>query len=210
MIKTCGKCKIEKTLDKFSKGTGKYNTSSTCKECHNIYRKKHYLKNRQKYLDTAKRHHLNNSTRKQEYDQKRRREKSEELRAYDKFRYERDKKKRLALARKWATENPERRKQINKKWRKENPDYCRMISYARMKQEQISTPKWLTPEQLRDIKAMYSLAVKISKETGIPHQVDHIYPLKGVNSCGLTVPWNLRIITAKENMLKGNKLPTDI
>ena len=35
--------------------------------------------------------------------------------------------------------------------------------------------------------------------------VDHIEPLKGVDRCGLHVPWNLQLMTRSQNSKKGNR-----
>lgn len=66
-------------------------------------------------------------------------------------------------------------------------------------------PKWLTVEDKIIIRAYYQLASMRSKESEIKWHVDHIVPLRGKNVCGLHVPWNLRVIPAKENMIKSNK-----
>lgn len=65
-----------------------------------------------------------------------------------------------------------------------------------------ATPKWLTKAHLQAIKAVYVLSKNMSESTGEDHHVDHIVPLCGKAVCGLHVPWNLRVITAKENMAK--------
>jgi hypothetical protein len=71
-------------------------------------------------------------------------------------------------------------------------------------------PKWLTPEQLEQIKELYTCAQMFKLYTGEEYHVDHIVPLQGENVCGLHVPWNLQVIPAKENLSKSNKLQEDI
>lgn len=75
-----------------------------------------------------------------------------------------------------------------------------------------ATPPWLTDEHRRQIEAFYEEARHLTELTGIEHQVDHIVPLKAVdpvtgerNACGLHVPWNLQVITARENIAKLNR-----
>ena len=55
------------------------------------------------------------------------------------------------------------------------------------------------------IKPFRDKAKEMTSKTGIKHVVDHIMPLKGKNSSGLTVPWNLRVIPERFNQVKGNK-----
>lgn len=69
-----------------------------------------------------------------------------------------------------------------------------------------ATPPWV---DAKEIKKIYDDAKRISRETGIPHHVDHIWPIAHEAFCGLHVPWNLRIIPAVNNYAKRNQPTID-
>lgn len=65
----------------------------------------------------------------------------------------------------------------------------------------LSTPEWVDRKELLAIRAR---ARFYSNLTGIKHVVDRIVPLNHPDVCGLTVPWNLQIITHAQNAAKSN------
>jgi hypothetical protein len=125
--------------------------------------------------------------------------------------------------------NPELYKAIDKKYREANIDVCRKRSnesskkyyerypeklraksskYRAVKLDRL--PKWITKEEESQIRSMYKLCRKISKITGIPHEVDHVLPLQGRLVSGLHTISNLQIITKEQNATKSNKLLEDM
>jgi hypothetical protein len=65
-----------------------------------------------------------------------------------------------------------------------------------------ATPKWADGDAL---DAVYRLAQKLTEESGVCHEVDHIVPLKSENVCGLHCEANLRVISLEANRSKGNR-----
>jgi len=103
-------------------------------------------------------------------------------------------------------DNKEQRDAYHKQYKKEN--YAKVLSNnsKRRAARVNATPQWLTEEHHIEIEWFYEAAQALSKIKGMPYEVDHIHPLKGKNFSGLHVPWNLQILTAKENAAKSNKL----
>lgn len=65
-----------------------------------------------------------------------------------------------------------------------------------------ATPPWANQEA---IKQFYVEARRLTAETGIPHEVDHIVPLQHPLVCGLHVETNLQVLTAEANNTKNNR-----
>jgi 5-methylcytosine-specific restriction endonuclease McrA len=93
----------------------------------------------------------------------------------------------------------------NKEWFKNNAGMAKAKRARRRASMSNSTPNWLTSIQKAQIAEFYEIATALETQTGIKHHVDHIVPLKANQISGLHVPWNLQILTAKENLSKGNR-----
>lgn len=70
----------------------------------------------------------------------------------------------------------------------------------------LSVPDWVDWNAIRELHAEKRVRTSL---TGVEHVVDHIIPLNHPLVCGLTVPWNLQIITRAQNAYKGDKFHPD-
>ena len=68
----------------------------------------------------------------------------------------------------------------------------------------MAMPPWVKREE---IASFYIEAKRRSLIEGVAYEVDHVWPLQGKGFVGLHVPWNLQVITAKENRRKLNHIP---
>ena len=164
--------------------------NSRCKSCATIYSHEWEIKNKerrklQKALEHEK-HPTKRAEKKRRYVTKHRERVLEQHRTYYK-------------------ENKESVDAYNYKWRHENPGKINNLTALRRIAKLQATPKNLTKEQKKEIKAFYVEAARLTRETGIKHHVDHILPLQGESITGLHVPWNLQILTESENSRKRNQ-----
>lgn len=65
----------------------------------------------------------------------------------------------------------------------------------------LSAPLWVG---FKDFALLRLEALWATVMTGELHVLDHIIPLNHPRVCGLTVPWNLRVVHWRVNVSKGN------
>jgi hypothetical protein len=104
--------------------------------------------------------------------------------------------------RRWRANNLEHHRAWLREWAQKNKDKVRLYSSNRRLKKR--TPAWAVPEL---IEMVYVEAKRLEDLTGVPHDVDHIYPIRGKTVCGLHVVENLRPLPSRENGGKLNKLP---
>jgi hypothetical protein len=103
--------------------------------------------------------------------------------------------------------DPGRRSEWHKKWMSQNPDKVYTYNSNRRALKISATPGWYDEAKVEEI---FAECIKISKESGIKHNVDHIVPLNSPYVCGLHWHGNLQILTQVENFSKLNRYWPDM
>lgn len=102
-----------------------------------------------------------------------------------------------------------RRQRDNARYRND-PVYrskCKFNATMRKRHVEKATPGWLTENDKERIKQYYDRAVFQTRREKQSYHVDHIFPLRGKDFCGLHVPWNLQLMSGTLNMKKRNSRP---
>jgi hypothetical protein len=127
------------------------------------------------------------------------------LKTYGKEHYKKNRDTYLQQRREYYLANREQQLEYSKEYCANNLDKKAASNAKRRAALLQRIPKWLTDDDWFMIDEIYDLARLRSEITGVPHEVDHIYPLQGKDVSGLHCPQNLRVITEAENREKSNK-----
>ena len=112
----------------------------------------------------------------------------------------------------WKQDRDAKRDRTNEPWYKsQSPEYRKQ--YYENNKEKFREANaarrakiYNTPLEERSLcKSFYDEADRLTKETGVPHEVDHIIPL---SRGGSHSPDNIQVITAEENRKKSNNITT--
>lgn len=129
-------------------------------------------------------------------------DKKEELKKWHKDYYKNNRDKILTKKVNYYILNKDTITTRQKQYRENNIIDIRARESAKNRRRKLATPKWADKQKIEHI---YWICKLITDITGIKHHVDHIIPLQGKNISGLHVPENLQILTAEENLRKGNR-----
>lgn len=208
-LRTCTRCEKQFPLVFFNKDRSRPDgVYPQCKDCSRQACKRVYKKHYDRHVATKRRWKAENPERHKEINRQWQIDNPEKVRAYTNHWRARNPEK----ARRWGLENPERVREIERRWKTanrekileterryiaNNPGKMRAKNARRRANLLRATPAWVDHEILEFI---YS-------ECPAGWHVDHVHPLKGRNSCGLHVPWNLQYLPAALNLRKSNKAP---
>jgi 5-methylcytosine-specific restriction endonuclease McrA len=186
--KICTKCKIEKAVSEFYFRSDSNRYILKCKEC--IKSDRRAYRKTEAYAKVRDAYYADPEVKQVKYNQHRKW-------------VEKEKDKIRAFYR--STEYKERKRAYYTDPSRGKPLYnARTVKRRAAKLQR--TPPWLTKAQHEEMTDIYKQAKELEAIFfNRKFHVDHIIPLQGKDVCGLHVPWNLQILTAEENLQKGNR-----
>lgn len=203
-MKNCSKpdCLMQnpQPLENFHKNIrAKDGLSFVCKTCKKIYEDEYREKNREIIKVRSKEQRDKNPGAHKEWrdknpekfaaNQKRFKDKNrEEIKKQNLEYYYKNRDRQLNLAKKRRDENIEKERERTKIKDKLNPGAKNARTAKRRAKKLCATPPSLTKEHKDQILNYYIEAAKLTKETGISHHVDHIFPLTRQNNMWIACP----------------------
>jgi hypothetical protein len=191
-MKQCNTCNLTKNLDSFHKNKNCLDGRQyKCKLCVNTYLKAYYSQNKEQVKEKVNNYRQNNPTK---------------ISARKKLYRQNNMQKVKSGLHNWYMNNKSKSAETTKAYNKAHPAQALARCNKRRASRLNAIPRWLTKEDLLKIKEFYIEAKRLELLTGGKYHVDHIIPLQGEAVRGLHVPWNLQVIPAYQNIIKGNKI----
>lgn len=207
-------------------GAETYNTGEPCKNGHYSDRRtsngkcieclraasrraqgKYRAKNRDAIKRRTKELRANNIEHHRAKGRERYRRRAEKAKAYSRQYRSANREQVLAALRRYYRENKDKFVQKDLKYRTLSPERYAMKAAKRRKAIIRATPPWYGELDELAMSEAFHLAVLRKGATGISWHVDHVIPLNGESACGLHCATNIQVITATENLSKGNRMP---
>lgn len=183
--KACTKCGVVRPLTDYGMDNrvDPPRRQPQCKHCYKAYRDA----NREKIAADKARYYS---------------ERAEERKKYVGEWQKANKDRRVAYRAKWTAKNAAEMKAIRRAWVLANPDKVRAARRRREMAKNGAVPDWADRKEMR---RFYLEAGRLTRETGIPHTVDHIVPIVSDLVCGLHCEANLQVMPHAANAAKGNR-----
>ena len=182
-MKTCTKCRVEKSKTEFSaRKASRDGLCYKCKACSNAYSSKWREANPGEGASATT---------------KWRKENPEKAATWKKA----NRGKAVVASTKWNKANPKRKAATSANWAKAHPEKGAANCAKRRAGKLQATPAWANQGYMAEI---YDLAQRRTQATGFEWEVDHVVPLRSKLVCGLHVEHNLRVIPKDMNRSKSN------
>ena len=207
--KYCFKCKNLHILDKFPKNKITVSGySNECTLCKKLRSKLYYKDNKVKIKVKNKLYREDNKEKLKNYNKEYREDNKEKLKNYNKEYYINNKEKIAIHNHVYYEENKDKVSLQRKVYYKNNRELFYVHNAKRRAAKLNRTPSWSSEDDQLKIKDLYTQAKSLEKLHGVKYHVDHIIPLQGELVSGLHILSNLQVITAEENLSKGNTYNT--
>lgn len=187
--KKCGKCGDVLHLYEFSKG--QLNPSGWCKKCVIVYNDGYYILNSEEIKERTSNYYYNHWERMRTLND-----------IYQYLNKEKLNIQRIVYRKIYNQRNKIDILEYHRNYNQINKGLKQSWTAKRRAVKLNATVSWSNKQNIIKI---YKESVRLTKETGILHVVDHIDPLQSKLVCGLHVETNLQILTVSENASKSNK-----
>ena len=208
-MKVCAKCKETKSYDEFHRGARyKDGYNSYCKSCAKWALRKSRDGNREKCRAWQRNWRSENLERARELERNWYTRNPDKAKEKARKQYAKANKGERSLKfKKWVAANAGHRKEYQRQWMSDNREVMRAHGQFRAALKKLAVPVWADKEKMKEF---YVRARDLEKITGMSHHVDHIVPLNSRIVCGLHCEANLQVLTAAENISKGNRVWPDM